>query len=423
MKEIKLKGLDQSVFYKKLDCGLDVYLIPFSNKSNYMMQYITKFGSQNNNFIPIGEKEYVRVPDGIAHFLEHKMFEQEDGIDPFTFASKTGTNSNAMTSYKNTTYYFDGNNGFNENLDYLLDFVNKPYFTDENVEKEKGIIAEEIKQYDDEVDWFLDEEVRKSIFKNDPVRIDIAGTVESINKIDKDILYRTYNTFYQPSNMILIISGDFNKDEAIKIIENNESLKQKETNYEIKEKEVDEPKEVFIDKKELKFSVVNPKFAYAIKIPLKNIKDKYKFFLYLGMFNTIKFGSSSSFREILKSKDLFTYFSSGREIYNDYILYEFDAETNCPNELMNKIKEELNIFDIKEEEIERLKKVWISSEVFMIDNIYATLSNIVSDIIDFGNIIDDKIDIIRNLNLKELKKTIDSIDFDNSTYVIINPKK
>lgn len=423
MKEIKFNGLDQSLFYKKLDCGLEVYFLPYKNKNNYVMQYITKFGSRNNNFIPIDEEEYVLVPDGIAHFLEHKMFEQEDGIDPFTFAARTGTGANACTNYKNTMYYFEGNDGFNENLDYLLDYVNSPYFTDENVEKEKGIIGEEIKLYDDEIDWFLDEEVRKSLFKNDPVRIDIGGSIKSISKIDKDILYRTYNTFYQPSNMFLIISGNFDMDKALEIIENNKSLLNKRTNYKIKEKEFEEPVLVNEKEKSLKFNIVNPKFSYAIKIPVRGVKDIYKFYLYLGLFNSIKFGSSSVFRETLKQKEMFTHFSSGREMMDDFIIYEFDAETNKPLELLNEIKKELKNFNITEEEIERKKKVWISSEVYMIDNFNATASSVMDDIIDFGKVINDKIDIIRSLNLKELKDTITSIDFDNSCYVVVNPKK
>ena len=221
MKEIDLCGLDQSVYYEKLDNGLEVYLIPFKNKKNYIMTYVTKFGSLYTTFVPYNGKEYITVPDGIAHFLEHKMFEQEDGIDPFTFASKSGTYSNASTDFNSTRYYFEGSKNFKENLNYLLDFVGSPYFTDTNVEKEKGIIAEEIKQYDDEIYWFMEKEIYKSLFHKDNHRIDIAGTVDTINKITKEDLYNTYYTYYQPSNMFLVVAGDFDKEEAIDIVRNN----------------------------------------------------------------------------------------------------------------------------------------------------------------------------------------------------------
>ena len=423
MKEIKLHDLDQSIYFKKLNNGLEVYFIPYKNKSNYSMHYITKFGSRNTTFKPVGSKKMITVPDGIAHFLEHKMFEQENGVDPFTFAAKTGTSSNATTSYKTTRYYFEGNTGFEENLDYLLTFVNSPYFTDENVEKEKGIIAEEIKQYDDEVDWFLDEELRKAVFEKDPTRIDIAGTVESISGITKELLYETYNTYYQPSNMILIISGNFNKEIALKVIENNEALNNAKTNIPIEEEKVKEPTKVYKKEKKLEFNVVNPKVGYAIKIPLEKVKDKYLFSLYLGLFNNIKFGLSSEFRERMKQKQLMTSFYTEREIYGDYIMIVFAADSDKPDELVSEIKQELKTFDIKVEEIERLKKVWISSEVIMIDNMLITLDNILYDLINYGKIIDNKVEIFKNLNLKALKETIQSINFDNASYVLVNPKK
>lgn len=423
MKEIKLLGLDQSVFYQKLENGLDVYLIPYKNKINYAMHYITKFGSRNTTFKPIHSKKMLTVPDGIAHFLEHKMFESEDGIDPFTFAAKTGTSSNASTNFKTTRYYFEGNTGFEENLDYLLTFVNSPYFTDENVEKEKGIIAEEIKQYDDEVEWFLDEEMRKAVFKNDPVRIDIAGTVDSISTITKELLYETYDTYYQPSNMILIVSGNFDKEKALEIIKNNHPLNQKETNHKIEEEEIKEPVEVYEKEKELEFNIATPKVAYAVKIPLAKVKDKYLFSLYLGLFNNIKFGLSSEFRERMKKKNLMTAFYTEREIYGDYLLMTFAANSEKPKELVSEIKKELATFQIQEAEIERLKKVWISSEVVMIDNMLITLDNILYDIINYGKVIDNKVEIFKSLNLKELEKVIHEIDFKNASCVIVNPKK
>lgn len=423
MKEIKLQGLDQSVFYKKLDNGLEVYFIPYKNKTNYAMHYITKFGSRNTKFVPIDEKEMIEVPQGIAHFLEHKMFEQEDGIDPFTFAANTGTSSNATTSFKTTRYFFEGNTGFEENLDYLLNFVHSPYFTDENVEKEKGIIAEEIKQYDDEVDWFLDEELRKAVYKDDPVRIDIAGTVESISGITKELLYKTYNTFYQPSNMILLISGSFDKEQALKVIENNEALKKAKTNIKIEQEKIVEPATVNEKEKELEFNIVNSKVAFAVKIPLEKVKDKYLFNLYLGLFNNIKFGISSQFREKMKAKKLMTSLYTDRELSGDYLMYMFIADSEKPKELVNEIKKELSHINISSEEIDRMKKVWISSEVVMIDNMLVTLDNILYDLINYGRVIDDKTEIIRSLNLKDLEKNINTIDFSNSTSVYVYPKK
>lgn len=423
MKEINLIGLDQQVYYEKLENGLDIYFIPYKNKSNYTMHYVTKFGSINRKFCPIGEEKIIEVPDGIAHFLEHKMFEQEDGIDPFTFANKSGTSSNASTSYKITRYYFEGSNNFSENLDYLLTYVHSPYFTDENVEKEKGIIAEEINQYDSEIDWIVDEELRKSLLQKDPTRIDIAGTVESINKITKELLYQTYTTYYQPSNMILLVSGNFDKEEALEIIKNNEALGKAKTNYEIKEEKEEEPLEVSRKEYTFTFPIVNSKVAYGIKIPVKDIKDKFRYNLYIGMILNILFGLSSRFRERMKKEKLMTSFYNERNFVGDYLIINFYANSTDAKKLVQEIKNELKNGQITEEEVERLKKVWISSEVIMIDSFATTLDNVLDDIINYGKIVEDKVNIYKTLNKKELDKIYQSIDFDNSSVVYVEPKE
>ena len=423
MKAIELKGLDQTLYYEKLENGLEVYMLPYKNKSNYTMHYLTKYGSIQTTFIPYGEKEKITVPDGIAHFLEHKMFEQEDGVDPFTYAAKTGTYSNASTNFECTRYYFEGNQAFQDNLNYLLDFVGSPYFTDENVEKEKGIIAEEIKQYDDEVEWVFEEEIKKALLQKDNHRVDIAGTIESINTITKEDLYNTYYTFYQPSNMFLVISGDFKVEDAINTIKNNETLRNAKTNFKVKVFQEEEPLAVNEKIKELEFNVVNTKVGYGIKIPIKHIKDKYLFNLYIGLMLSIKFGLSSVFREKLKKEQLMTSFYMEREIVGEYLIIVFKANSETPFELIEEIKKELANIEIPEEEINRLKKVWISSEVIMIDNINMSLENIVDDIIEFGDIIPNKIEIFRSLNKKDYDKILSSIDFSNSYTVIIRPKE
>lgn len=423
MKAIELKGLDQTLYYEKLENGLEVYMLPYKNKSNYTMHYLTKYGSIQTTFIPYGEKEKITVPDGIAHFLEHKMFEQEDGVDPFTYAAKTGTYSNASTNFECTRYYFEGNQAFQDNLNYLLDFVGSPYFTDENVEKEKGIIAEEIKQYDDEVEWVFEEEMKKALLQKDNHRVDIAGTIESINTITKEDLYNTYYTFYQPSNMFLVISGDFKVEDAINTIKNNETLRNAKTNFKVKVFQEEEPLAVNEKIKELEFNVVNTKVGYGIKIPIKHIKDKYLFNLYIGLMLSIKFGLSSLFREKLKKEQLMTSFYTEREIVGEYLIIVFKADSETPFELIEEIKKELANIEIPEEEINRLKKVWISSEVIMIDNINMSLENIVDDIIEFGDIIPNKVEIFRSLNKKDYDKILSSIDFSNSSTVIIRPKE
>ena len=252
--EIKLKDLDISLYKEVLDNGLEVYLVPMDNKKNYYINYATKYGSETSEFIPVGESDYVRVPDGVAHFLEHKMFEQASGIDPFTFFSESGTDSNAATSYDSTQYICLGNKNIYDNLRYLLHFVNSPYFTDKNVEKEKGIIAEELNMYSDIPEYQLENKLRENIYKNNPRRIDIGGTVESINKITKEDLYLCYNNFYSPNNMFLIVVGNFNKEKAIEII--NEEMKNVSNKGKAKKKEVREPDKI----------IIGPSMMYPFKL-------------------------------------------------------------------------------------------------------------------------------------------------------------
>ena len=187
MKEIKLKGLDISCYTDTLDNGLEIIMLPYKNKKNYYISYATKFGSEVTKFIPNDGDEFVKVPDGIAHFLEHKMFEQEDGVDPFAYFSETGTGANAFTDFDNTQYICYGTKNFEDNLRYLLTYVNQPYYTDQNVEKEKGIIAEELKMYDDIPEFILEMKLRQNIYHNSNRRVDIGGSIPEINKITKEM--------------------------------------------------------------------------------------------------------------------------------------------------------------------------------------------------------------------------------------------
>lgn len=426
MKKNKINGIEDAYyFYERLENGLECYLVPYENKNNYFITYATKFGSNKTEFIPSGSNKMRKVPDGIAHFLEHKMFEQADGIDPFTFYAKTGTGANASTTFDSTQYICYGTQNILENLDYLLNYVNEPYFTDENVEKEKGIIAEEIKMYDDIPEWELEEEIRKSVYHVHPMRIDIAGTVEEISKITKEDLYDCYNTYYTPSNMFLIIAGNFDKDKILSCIKNNKSMKKTVKKVSVQEKEYDEKSTVHEKRKNLTMNVVVPKIGYAVKLDRNKIEIKDDFLLdtYLQLFSTLAFGLSSKFREEARNKKLMTSFFTQWEYPSHFRTFIIIAETTKPDELLDFIKQEIKKIEITEEEVERMKKVWISSEVQMIDSVETTVNNMYDDIIKYNHTIDDKIDRIKKLSANELKKLIKNLDFDNSIEIIVNPKE
>ncbi len=423
MNKFELTGTDTFVYNETLPCGLNVYLVMCPNKKNYFMSYFTNFGSVNVEFIPEGEKKYIEVPYGIAHFLEHKMFEQENGDAPFDFYSKSGTGCNASTGFNATRYIVYGTNNLQENLDYLIKYINSPYFTDENVEKEKGIIAEEINMYDDNPEWILTREVEKATFKVHPIRHDIAGDVNTIDKITKEHLYKCYNTFYQPSNMGLVVGGNFDSKEVMDIIKNHPLLKDKKPGQLPKVKDIKEPLEVTTKLVEIPcHNIANPKAGFSIKLSLKEVKDIYDYNLYVGMILNIIFGTSSVFREKMMASNLLSSLIFERMLVDDYLVITFWIESINPKELIAKIIEEFNNYKITKEEVERCKKVWISSEVVMTDNVELIVDNLINDIIEYKKVIFDKIPTIRKMNLEKLNKIKEQLSFDNSSTVILLPE-
>lgn len=262
MKELYSKIIGEMMYYYEHESGLKVYIMP---KTGFVKQYAmfaTHYGSNDSKFIVPGEADVTHVPDGIAHFLEHKMFEEEKG-SIFEEFSKEGASANAYTNFTTTAYLFASTDKFYENLKLLLNFVQHPYFTDENVEKEKGIIAQEIKMYEDDPAWRSYFNMLGGLYNVHPVKVDIAGTVESISKIDKDILYKCYKTFYHPSNMVLFVTGDIDYKEVIDIV--NSNIKEKTKQGEIKRIYPDEPKSLCNRYVEQKMAVSMPLFNIGFK--------------------------------------------------------------------------------------------------------------------------------------------------------------
>ena len=203
---------------KKLKNGLTVMIIPKKGLKKKYVIWGTHYGSNDSKFIVPGEEEITEVPKGVAHFLEHKMFEQKNGKNSLDVLTSLGVSANAYTTNNHTAYLYECTDNFYEALDELMDYVQHPYFTDENVEKEKGIIGQEIMMYDDYPEWKVYLNALEAMYHEHPVKLDITGTIETIKPISKEILYKCYNTFYNPSNMCLVVSGDFEPEELIEEI-------------------------------------------------------------------------------------------------------------------------------------------------------------------------------------------------------------
>ncbi|WP_026566495.1 EF-P 5-aminopentanol modification-associated protein YfmH [Bacillus sp. UNC41MFS5] len=264
MEKISFDQLQEELYHEKLANGLNVYILPKKGFNKTFATFTTKYGSVDNTFVPLGKEEYVKVPDGIAHFLEHKLFEKEDG-DVFQQFSRQGASANAFTSFTRTAYLFSSTSDVEKNLETLIDFVQDPYFSEKTVEKEKGIIGQEITMYDDNADWRLYFGLIQNLYQNHPVKIDIAGTIESISHITKDWLYECYNTFYHPSNMLLFIVGPVDPDSFMNQVKENQAKKEYKDMPEIKRKFENEPTESAEKRQVLEMNVQTSKCLLGIK--------------------------------------------------------------------------------------------------------------------------------------------------------------
>jgi len=345
------------------------------------------------------------------------MFEQEDGVDPFSYFSKSGTDSNASTSYDYTQYICCGTKKFEDNLRYLIKFVNSPYYTDDNVEKEKGIITEELKMYEDIPEYKLDIKLRENLFHNHPRRIDIGGTVDEITKITKEDLYTCYNNFYSPNNMFILLVGNFDKELAMSII--HEELDDIDNRGDALISKVEEDKKVRVDYEEIEADLNVDKVAFGIKISnsdLGNYNDL-ELDLYLTMITTLVFGSSSLFREKIRNEKLATNIYTEWESVDDMHIFYMMGSSEESSRFIEEVKKELLNIEIDEADFTRMKKVWIANEVKMIDDVDSTVHNVYDDIIKYKRIISDKVSVIRNMDFNKCKEIISKIDFNNIAVV------
>ena len=364
MQIIENSQIKEKVYIEKLENGLTIMIIPKSGIQKKYAIWGTNYGSVDNKFIVPGETDVTSVPDGVAHFLEHKMFEQENGTNSLDTLTKLGVNANAYTTTNHTAYLFECTENFYEALDELMDYLQHPYFTDENVEKEKGIIAQEINMYNDYPEWEVYMNAMKAMYHNNPVKIDIAGTVESISKIDKDILYTCYNTFYHPSNMVMCFAGEFEPENLLEEVKKR--LLPKENEGEIKRIYVSEPEEIVKKEEIKKMEVSMPMFVIGIKDSIKGNNEIVeetiiKRHIAIEIILNLIIGKSSKLYKKL--------YEQGLLMEEPYLDYEFDktyrhititGKSTDPKKILKNIQEEiLNLKNngIDETAFQRIKKM------------------------------------------------------------------
>ncbi|MRG85338.1 EF-P 5-aminopentanol modification-associated protein YfmH [Salinibacillus xinjiangensis] len=399
---MKVKNIEQfgeQLYYDTLDNGLDVFLLPRNEMEKTYGIFSTKYGSIDQTFTPLGKDEYTTVPDGIAHFLEHKMFEKEEG-DIFQQFTKQGASVNAYTSFTRTSYLFSSTENVDENVETLLNFVQEPYFTEETVEKEKGIIAQEIKMYDDQPDWRLFFGMIGTMYQNHPVKIDIAGTVDSIQKITKDDLYTCYETFYHPSNMILFVTGNFEPEAMMKNIKQNQDKKTFRPADEINRKFPDEPTQVAEKEKEIRMPISISKCLVGIKEdPSQLTKENIpKLKLVTQMVYDFLFSKSGAYYEELYQEGLIEeQFDYEIHIEQNFSFSFVGGDTKSPKKLSDKLQSmllKLKDEEWTEESFERMKRKKLGDLIRRLNSLEGTANHF----IDFYQLDLDYFDIYQTLD-------------------------
>ncbi|MEE1198539.1 MAG: pitrilysin family protein [Acutalibacteraceae bacterium] len=404
-----------------LQNGLKIYVMEKQNFDSVYAVFGTKYGSIDNCF-SLNDGEYISVPNGIAHFLEHKLFESEDG-DAFTKYSKTGAYANAFTSFDKTCYLFSCSSMFDENLDILLDFVQSPYFTAETVKKEQGIIGQEIRMYDDSPAWCVLFNALECMYHNHPVKVDIAGTVESIAQIDDKLLYECYNTFYNPANMFICIAGNVNSDSVIEKISNSIKPCEKIT---INRKKVDEPKTIVKDYIEKSLPVAVPLFCLGYKQIIDKEEPSLRESIAVNLLLKLIIGESSPCYKKLTDMGLIndefdTEYFTGR----GFAAILFEGESNEPKRVAEEIKAEIKRLSnegIDSQLFEAVKRDSFGDTIKRYDNVNNITMMFVDAAVSNYNIFDE-IEVLKDITLDEVLSYLSVFDDSRTVLSVIKPKE
>ena len=415
MQVVENLKVKEKLYIEKLDNGLTVMIIP---KSGIQKKYIiwgTNYGSNDSKFIVPGEKEETEVPMGVAHFLEHKLFEQENGTNSLDTLTALGVNANAYTTNDHTAYLYECTDNFYEAMDEFMDYVQHPYFTDENVEKEKGIIGQEINMYADYPEWRVYLNAMDAMYHNNPVKLDIAGTIESISKIDKEILYKCYNTFYNPSNMALVICGDFKPEEIIEEVKKR--LIETKSNGEIKRIYPEEPSDIVKEKIEQKLEVSQPLYAIGIKDSRENCNTEnkneiVKKHLSIEILLNLLIGRSSElYKNLYNEGIIYEQPSLDYEFSKTYAHVILTGQSTNPEVLYERFKKQVEKFKtngINEKDFNRIKKMIYGGYVKELNDVADEARIFLSDYFKGINSF-DYIEEIEGINVEYLKQVLDNV--------------
>lgn len=425
MQIIENSKVKEKVYIEKLDNGLTVMIIPKPGVQKKYMIWGTNYGSNDNEFIVPGEEEKTTVPNGVAHFLEHKMFEQENGTNSLDVLTSLGVDANAYTTNDHTAYLFECTDNFYEAMDELMDYVQHPYFTDQNVEKEKGIIGQEIMMYDDYPEWRVYLNAMEAMYHNNPIKIDIVGTIETISKIDKEILYKCYETFYNPSNMAMVICGDFEPEKLIKEVKKR--LIDKKSNGKIERIFKEEPEEIVKEKIEQKLEVSQPLYTIGIKDKIDNVENSNKTDIVKKhiaieiLLNIIMGRSSKLYKELYNEGLIYSGASLDYEFSKTYAHILIAGQSTDPEKLYEKFKlrvKELKENGIDENDFERNKKMIYGGYVKEYNDVTDIARMFLADYFKGINSF-DYIEEINSINVEYLNQVLKDVFKENKMVLSI----
>lgn len=424
MKKIKLENTNEFLYYVKLDNGLEVYMLPNNNVNKFYLTLNTRFGSINTKF-KYDNKEY-DMPKGIAHYLEHLSFNMENG-SVFDHYSKIGSSINAFTTYDITSYNVTSNNRFKENLEYLLEYVYTPYFTKELFQSEKGVIEEEVKMYKDDPGMTIVNGTLNNVFVNDERKYLVGGTVKDVKSIKLEDVITCYNAYYNPKNMFLIITGNFNPNEALAITSEQMNKLNINNDFNVKDIYPKEPEKVNNKEEIIKMNVDKPKVSIGIKIPKNNFKslklDNYLLKIYISSILDINFGNTSLLLEELQKGSIVDDLDYTVIESNDYFIVLILSSTYYPEYFKDKIIEKFNSLNIEDSDLKRVAKVNISNYILLFDSAVAVNNYIMDEVMDNNEVNTGFMNIMRNLNIDTCKKILTKLNNYDYTICKIMPKE
>lgn len=423
MKKIKLENTNEFLYYDKLDNGLEVYMLPNNIVNKFYLTLNTRFGSINTKF-KYDNKEY-DMPKGIAHYLEHLSFNMENG-SVFDHYSKIGSSINAFTTYDITSYNVTSNNRFKENLEYLLEYVYTPYFTKELFQSEKGVIEEEVKMYKDDPGMTIVNGTLNNVFVNDERKYLVGGTVKDVKSIKLEDVITCYNAYYNPKNMFLIITGNFNPNEALAITSEQMNKLNIDNDFNVKDIYPKEPEKVNKKEEIIKMNVDKPKVSIGIKIPKNNFKnlklDNYLLKIYISSILDINFGNTSLLLEELQKGSIVDDLDYTVIESNDYFIVLILSSTYYPEYFKDKIIEKFNSLNIEDSDLKRVAKVNISNYILLFDSAVAVNNYIMDEVMDNNEVNTGFMNIMRNLNIDTCKKVLTKLNNYDYTICKIMPK-